>query len=75
MSNKDLADHLRARFQKAEGLWRASQPDKKNKVWQTAHCPKCGKKISYIPPDEGAFKLKCPRCNFEWVVKRLTDYG
>ena len=75
MSNRDLADYLRRRFEKAEGQVLKDQfrPKEDKKNWLTTHCTHCGYKIQFIPTEEWKGRLKCPDCGKIFDVPAEDD--
>ena len=42
--------------------------------WLTAHCPKCGYHIQYVPTERWKGRLKCPQCGKQFTIYRLDDF-
>ena len=75
MSNKDLADYLRRRFEKAEGQVLKDRPPEKQVKWYKTRCPKCKEPVVYAPKENWDGLLKCGSCGHLFRLSILDHFS
>lgn len=75
MSNRDLADYLRRRFEKAEGQVLKDRPPEKQVKWYKTRCLECKEPIRYSPRENWDGLLKCGSCGHLFRLSILDHFS
>lgn len=67
---------LARRMKIIDDLGRRQYPKKKDSIknWMTTYCPKCGKKLEYVPVENWDGSIRCPHCQHKFKQVLLKDF-